>query len=149
MFDLLVSVEDPVGAVDNPYILGFMGRSRTRQPDARSLGEHVESAWQQLGTAEIRLAAAIAGFDDLHAWALDGALSPSAWLRHRLGISQSHATRLLNFARGLSVLVEIADAVVDGSLSSDKARQILERFTKPRAAYAERDVDISSRTPTG
>ena len=133
---------DPQGPVDNPFMLGFMGRTRTRQLDARSLNNHVQAAWEQFQTAEIRLAAAIAAFDDRDTWKLEGALSPTAWLKHRLGISHSHAILLLKLARGLHDRVELADAVVDGELSIDKARQILERFTKPRADYAQRDIDM-------
>ena len=55
---------DPQGPVDNPFMLGFMGRTRTRQLDARSLNNHVRSAWEQFQTAEIKLAAAIAASDD-------------------------------------------------------------------------------------
>jgi Domain of unknown function (DUF222)/HNH endonuclease len=126
----------------NPLLFGFMGRSRTRRLDARSLNGHVADAWQQLQEAEIRLAAAIAAFDHRDTWRLEGALSPTAWMRHRLGISHGHAVLLLKLAHGLWERVEVADAVVDGDLSIDKARQILERFTKARAVYAERDVDM-------
>ena len=136
------SIWDPQGPIDNPFLLGFMGRTRTRQLDARSLNEHVTTAWEQFQEAEIRLAAAVAAFDDRDTWKLEGALSASAWLKHRLGIGHGHAVLLLKLARGLWDRVELADAVIDGELSIDKARQILERFTKKRAAYAERDVDM-------
>ena len=49
---------------------------------------------------------------------------------------------MLQFARGLSARVEVGDAVTDAVLSADKARQILERFTRARAVFAERDVDM-------
>jgi Domain of unknown function (DUF222)/HNH endonuclease len=133
---------DPQGPIDNPFLFGFMGRTRTRQIDARSLNDHVLAAWQQFQEAEVRLAAAVAALDDRDTWRLEGALSPTAWLKHRLGIGHGHAVLLLKLARGLWERVELADAVVDGELSIDKARQILERFTKPRAAYAERDIDM-------
>ncbi len=133
---------DPQGPIDNPFLLGFMGRTRTRQLDPRSLNDHVRTAWEQFQEAEVRLAAAVAAFDDRDTWKLEGALSATAWLKHRLGINHGHAVLLLKLARGLHDRVELADAVVDGDLSIDKARVILERFTKPRADYAERDVDM-------
>ena len=126
----------------NPLLFGYMPRSRARRMDARSLNGHVADAWQQFQEAEIRLAAAVAAFDRRDTWRLDGALSPTAWLKNRLGISHGHAVLLLKLAHGLWDRVEVADAVVDGDLSIDKARQILERFTKARAVYAERDVDM-------
>ena len=133
---------DPLGPIENPFMLGFMGRTRTRQLDARSSNDHVLAAWEQFQAAEIKLAAAVAAFDDRDAWKFDGALSPAAWLKHRLRISHSHAVVLLKLARGLWERVELADAVVDGVLSIDKSKVILERFTKPRAEYAERDIDM-------
>jgi hypothetical protein len=133
---------DPQGPIDNPFMLGFMGRTRTRQLTPRSLNDHVLAAWQQFQEAEIKLAAAIAAFDDRDTWKLEGSLSPSAWLKHRLGISHGHAKMLLKLARGLWERVELADAIVDAELSVEKARVILERFTKARADYAERDVDM-------
>ena len=41
-------------------MLGFMGRTRTRQLDARSSNDHVLAAWEQFQAAEIKLAAAVA-----------------------------------------------------------------------------------------
>ncbi len=143
MFDQVgTPICDPQGLIGNPFLFGFMGRTRTRQLDARSLNDHVLAAWQQFQEAEIKLAAAVAAFDDRDTWKLEGSLSPAAWLKHRLGISHGHAVVLLKLARGLWERVELADAVVDGELSVDKARVILERFTKARAEYAERDVDM-------
>ena len=102
MFESESSFENSLGSVDNVFVLGYMSCSRTREIDKRLLGERVACAWQQFQEAEITLAASIAAWDDAGAWAIDGALSPSAWLRHRLGLSYSHAVEMLQFARGLS-----------------------------------------------
>jgi hypothetical protein len=62
---------DSQGPIDNPFTLGFMGRTRTRQLDPRSLNDHVLAAWQQFQEAEIKLAAAVAAFDDRDTWKLE------------------------------------------------------------------------------
>ena len=143
MFDsFALPVEDFEGSAGNAFVAGYLSRSRVREVDRRVLGERVAAAWQLFQEVEIMLAASVAAFDSADAWVVDGALSPTGWLRNRLGVSHGHAQRMLQFARGLSGRVEVADAVTDAVLSADKARQILERFTKARAAYAERDVDM-------
>ena len=122
-----------MGSIGNAFVAGYVSRSCARVVDRRILGDHVVATWRLFQEAEIMLAASIAAFDTADAWAVDGPLSPTAWLRHRLGISHGNASRMLQFARGLSARVEVGDAVTDAVLSADKARQILERFTRARA----------------
>ena len=108
----------------------------------RELCRDVEMAWRRLQEAEVRLASTISAWERGNGWVGDGALSASGWLRHRLGIGHGHAIGILKFSRGLRDHVDVADAVTDAVLSTDKAYQLLAKFTEARAFYAERDVHV-------
>ena len=85
---------------------------------------------------------AIICWDRADAHFVDGARTPTAWLRHRLRVSHAHAVTLLQQARGLRDTPQIRHVLLAGELSFDQADQLLHVFTSARAAFAERDVDM-------
>lgn len=146
MFDSNSRQMSPDDSLDELRTLGCE-EPRTTPPGRgnvgrRVLGDRVEGAWRLYQEAEVMLADAVAEWDRGNAWAVDGALSASAWLRHRLGVGHGRAQGILSFSRGLAAWIDIADAVTEGVLSADKARQILAKFTEKRHSYAERDVQV-------
>jgi Domain of unknown function (DUF222)/HNH endonuclease len=112
------------------------------EPRPRLLNESVLEAFAAVQQAQVALADAITSWDGADAWSIDGALSASAWLRNKLGVSTASAHSMLNFARKTKILAPtVREAVSESILSTDKANQLLHCFTKKRAQYVERDVD--------
>ena len=108
----------------------------------RFLNASVIEAFSVVQQAEVALADAISVWDQADAWSTDGALNASAWLRSKLGVSDSHAHWIISFARKTEFLAPtVREAVGNGVLSTDKAKQMLHHFTKKRAEYVERDID--------
>jgi Domain of unknown function (DUF222)/HNH endonuclease len=109
----------------------------------RVLNETVLEAFATVQQAQVALADAITAWDSADAWSTDGALTASSWLRNKLGLSHASASLMLNFARKTAFLApSVRDSVSQGVLSTDKANQLLHCFTKKRAEYVERDVDV-------
>ncbi len=102
----------------------------------------VQDLWHSLQIARVNLLDAIICWDRADAHVLDGARTPTAWLRHRLRVSHAHAVALLKQARGLRDVPQIRTALLAGELSFDQADQLLHVFTPARASYAARDVDM-------
>jgi hypothetical protein len=118
-------------------------RSSEQPASKRSLNTAVLDAFAAVQQAEVALADAVSVWDQADAWSTDGALNPSAWLRSKLGICHGQAHWMLSFARKTETLAPtVRDAVGSGVLSTDKAKQLLHHFTKKRALYVERDVDM-------
>ena len=115
----------------------------------RFLNEAVREAFAKLQQTQVALADAITAWDTTGAWATEGALNASAWLRSKLGVSNGNAHAMLTFARRTAVLAPtVRDAVGENVLSTDKANQLLHFFTKKRAEYVDRDVEILIREAT-
>jgi Domain of unknown function (DUF222) len=114
---------------------------------SRELNRSVYEAFSALQQAHVALADAVTDWDMGDAWAVDGALNASAWLRNKLGVSNGSANSMLTFARRTSILApSVREAVREGVLSTDKANQILYCFTKKRAEHVDRDVDTLIRS---
>jgi Domain of unknown function (DUF222) len=114
---------------------------------SRELNRNVYEAFAVLQQAHVALADAVTEWDMADAWAFDGALNASAWLRNKLGVSNGSANSMLTFARRTSLLApSVREAVREGVLSTDKANQILHCFTKKRAEHVDRDVDTLIRS---
>jgi Domain of unknown function (DUF222)/HNH endonuclease len=110
---------------------------------SRELNRNVYEAFVALQQAHVVLADAVTEWDMADAWAVDGGLNASAWLRNKLGVSNGSANSMLTFARRTSLLApSVREAVREGVLSTDKANQILYCFTKKRAEHVDRDVDM-------
>lgn len=108
-------------------------------PDERHV---VHELCHTMQVAQVHLLDAVTRWDRADAHLLDGARSPTAWLRHKLRITHTHAGLLLRQARGLRDAPQVRHALVSGALSFDQADQLLQVFTAGRAAYAERDVNM-------
>ena len=80
-------------------------------------------------------------WDRADAHVIDGARTPTPWLRHRLRTTHTNAVVLLKQARGFRDTPQVRDALLAGELSFDQADQLLHVFTPARAAYVARDVD--------
>jgi Domain of unknown function (DUF222)/HNH endonuclease len=143
MFECEESGFDPESDGFYASIFPSPSEQSSEQPASkRSLNTAVLDAFAAVEQAEVALADALTAWDQADAWSTDGALNPSAWLRSKLGISNPHAHSLLAFARKTETLAPmVRDAVSNGVLSTDKAKQLLHHFTKKRAEYVERDVD--------
>jgi hypothetical protein len=116
----------------------------------RLLNESVLDAFAAVQQAQVALADAITAWDEADAWSIDGALNASAWLRNKLSVSNASACLMLNFARKTAILApSVRDSVSAGVLSTDKANQLLHCFTKKRAEYVERDVDMLIKSAAG
>ncbi len=102
----------------------------------------VQELWHSLQIARVNLLDSIICWDRADAHVLDGARTPTAWLRHRLRVSHSHAVSLLQQARGLRDAPPVRDALLAGELSFDQADQLLHVFVAARAEYVARDVDM-------
>ncbi len=102
----------------------------------------VQDLWHSLQIGRVNLLDAIICWDRADAHLLDGARTPTAWLRHRFRVSHAHAVAFLQQARGLRDTPRVRDALLTGSLSFDQADQLLHVFTAARAAYVARDVDM-------
>ncbi len=102
----------------------------------------VQEMWHSLQIVRVNLLDAITCWDRADAHVLDGARTPTAWLRHRFRVSHAHSVVLLKQARGLRDAPAVRTALLAGELSFDQADQLLHVFTAVRAAYVARDVDM-------
>ena len=102
----------------------------------------VHELWHSMQIGRVNLLDAIIDWDRADAHVIDGARTPTAWLRHRLRTTHAHAVMLLSQARGLRDTPQIRLALLTGELSFDQADQLLHVFTSSRAAYVVRDVDV-------
>ena len=102
----------------------------------------VQDLWHSLQIARVNLLDAIICWDRADAHVLDGARTPTAWLRHRLRTTHANAVVLLQQAHGLRDTPAVREALLAGVLSFDQADQLLHVFTPARAAYVARDVAI-------
>jgi hypothetical protein len=82
---------------------GFYSSTLPSVPEQHSsprlLNALVLNAFAAVQQAQVGLADAITAWDCADAWSTDGALSASAWLRSKLGVSNASASTMLNFAR--------------------------------------------------
>ena len=102
----------------------------------------VHDLWHTLQIDRVNLLDEVIAWDRSGAHVLDGARTPTAWLRHRFRMSHAHAVMLLKQARGLRDTPAIREALLTGALSFDQADQLLHVFTTARARYTERDVNM-------
>ncbi len=102
----------------------------------------VQELWHSLQVGRVSLLDAIICWDRADAHLLDGARTPTAWLRHRLRTTHTNAVVLLKQARGLRDTPQVREALLTGELSFDQADQLLRVFTPARVAYVARDVDM-------
>ena len=99
---------------------GFDSAAEFRPADHR---DAVQDLWhsQQIGRGN--LLDAIICWDRADARVLDGARTPTAWLRHRLRTTHANAVVLLKQARGLRDAAPVRDALLTDTLSFDQADQ--------------------------
>ena len=118
---------------------GINSDAEFRPADARDAVQELSHSTQ---IGRVNLLDAMICWDRADAHLLDGFRTPTAWLRHRLRVSHTHAVALLQQARGLRDTPQVRDALLTGELSFDQADQLLHVFTTARARSVERDVDM-------
>ena len=106
-----------------------------RPPDER---EAVYEAWHRAEQARLGLMDALVWWDQADAHTIDGARSPTGWLRGKLQISHGQAIGLLRQARGLRDCRPLHHALASGTLTFDQADHLIHVFTPARAAMVER-----------
>ena len=118
---------------------GIDPEAEFRPADTR---DAVQELWHSMQISQINLLDAILSWDRADAHVIDGARTPTAWLRHRLHVFHAHAVALLQQARGLRDTPQLRAALLASELSFDQADQLLHVFTSARATYAARDVEM-------
>ncbi len=105
---------------------------------------------ERLDAVVLRLAS---GWDRDRGWEIDGALSPRAWLTHRTPVSDGEAQRLVKNARLVDQHDVVAEALVDGDITTPHVEAISRVVSKDRegslAEHAEVLVDQAKQLPVG
>jgi len=78
-----------------------------------------------------RVALSAAQLNASGAWAADGALTMSAWLRHHARLSGRDASRLLRDGRFLDAYDDVAEAALSGELSASQVTALRAVVSKP------------------
>ncbi len=98
---------------------------------------------QDLGRLQARLDAAMltvtGAVDRSVVWSDDGALSSKAWLRTRLGCSDTDAKHLVSDARSLADMPLVAEALAAGLITRTHVRVFARACTPERAGLFARD----------
>ncbi len=92
-------------------------------------------------------------WDRDRAWEIDGALSPRAWLTHRMPVSGNDAQKLVKNARLVVKHDEIAQALADGEITTPHVEAMGRVISKDRAPLLEDHADVlveqAKRLPLG
>lgn len=106
-------------------------------------GDALVEVLSLLDRLSAKVSEAVGEFDRSDRWALDGAVSCTAWLRHHAGVSGGAAARLTSTARRLSDLPVTRSAWRDGSLSGEQVRAVVVNTTEATAPLlAEVEADV-------
>ncbi len=97
-----------------------------------------------MAASELVLARSVREWVAVEGWKVDGARSPKAWLVWRFGWSISRARQMLALARTLR-FAPLEEAIVDGTLSIDKAVTIASVCTEERAAFVDEGLPLMIR----
>lgn len=115
------------------------------QPEAMPVtdeGRFLVERWAQLEKGEVDLFLALAHFDDLALWALDGFISAPGWMMWKMGMSRSTAFEKLRMGHELARRPVVADAMRHRGLGLCKARAIT-RMVNPAPEVDEAMVDYA------
>jgi hypothetical protein len=96
--------------------------------------EAIAKLRKELDAAEAAWLKEVAAYDRSYDWRAEGFVNPASALRHACHMSQGVARGLLELARKLEDLPEVASAFADGEISARHATAIAASFTPERAA---------------
>lgn len=88
-------------------------------------GDAIAAALGLLDRLAAKVSAAIGAFDAQGTWALDGATSATAWLRHRAGLTSAAAASAVRMASRLHDLPVTRNAWLEGRLSGGQAQAVV------------------------
>lgn len=117
--------------------------SAVEEIDIPPVGDAVAEVLELIDRLTAKVSAAVGEFDAEGGWALEGATSAVAWLRHRAGMTSSTANNTVRTARSLRQLPVTAAAWRDGSLSGGQVQAITKNVNdRSLALFADDEASV-------